>query len=254
MPYEAFIRRLAETSGEAILSHYGKQHLATELKADESPVTIADREAEGVMRSLIEKNFPDHGIIGEEYGTVRGESEYVWVLDPIDGTKSFISAVPLFGTLIGLLHQGKPVLGCIHQPVLRQLMIGNGKQTTLNGEPVHVRRCPSLTNATLLTTDPLNPARHQNGPAYDALCNQVRLVRTWGDCYGYLLLAAGWADIMLDPVMKPWDFLPLVPVVEGAGGRISDWKGNPASTQRAESTIACVPELHDAVVRALNPG
>lgn len=252
-PYLSFTRELAAASAEVILPLYGKRDVGLELKADESPVTIADRRAEEVMRSLIEKRFPDHGIVGEELGTVRGDAEFVWVLDPIDGTKSFITHVPLFGTLIGLLHAGKPVVGCINQPVLRQLVIGDGKTTTLNGSPVRIRPCRDVAHATLLTCDPVNPARYQNGEAFERLAKSVRLYRTWGDCYGYLLVATGWADLMVDPILNPWDLLPLVPVIRGAGGVITDWQGRPADHLGANSAIACSAEIHESVVSLLNP-
>ena len=238
---------------DIILPLYGKRDVGLELKADESPVTIADRRAEEVMRQLIEKRFPTHGIVGEEHGTVRGDAEFVWVLDPIDGTKSFITNVPLFGTLIGLLYQGRPLIGCIHQPVLRQLVIGDGASTTINGSPVRLRPCNDLSKATLLTCDPVYPERYQNGPAFDRLTRKARIFRTWGDCYGYLLVASGWADLMVDPIMNPWDLLPLVPVIRGAGGVITDWQGKPADHLGANSAIACAPELHAEVVKILNP-
>ena len=154
------------------------------------------------------------------------EAEHVWVLDPIDGTRSFAAAAPLFGTLIALLHHGQPVLGAIHQPVLRQLLVGDGRETTLNGRPVRVRATPRIEEATLLCSDVLTPAQHQDGGAFAALCRRARLLRTWGDCYGYLLLATGWADIMCDPIMNPWDVAALIPVVRGAGGVITDWQGH----------------------------
>src|SRR4030095_5246248 len=132
-PFMDFIRELAKLSAEEIVPRYRQKNLGVEAKADESPVTVADRRAEEVMRDLIHRRFPDHGIVGEEYGTERANADFVWVLDPIDGTKSFLTGVPLFGTLIGLLHEGRPRLGCIHQPVLGQLLIGDGHQQTLNG-------------------------------------------------------------------------------------------------------------------------
>ncbi|MFM7102664.1 MAG: histidinol-phosphatase, partial [Verrucomicrobiota bacterium] len=250
-PFHAFIRELAAASAEVILPYYGRREVGHELKADESPVTVADRRAEEVMRELIERRHPGHGIVGEEFGTVRADAEFVWVLDPIDGTKSFISAVPLFGTLIGLLHRGRPVLGCIHQPVLRQLVVGDGRTTTLNGVPVRVREGRRLEEASVLLTDPLHPARYQPGPGYEALSRRVQLVRTWGDCYGYLLVASGWADVMLDPVMNPWDLLPVVPVIEGAGGVITDWQGRPANHLGATSAVAAPPGVPSQVVAVL---
>ena len=252
-PYRDFLAELATASAEVILPYYGCRDVGLELKSDASPVTIADRRAEEVMRGLIERRYPDHGIVGEEFGTVRGDAEFVWVLDPIDGTKSFITAVPLFGTLIGLLHRGNPILGCIHQPVLRQLMVGDGVTTTLNGSPVRVREGVPLAEATVLFSDPTHAARYQDGPRFDELCGKARMARSWGDCYGYLLVAAGWADVMLDPIMNPWDLLPIVPIIRGAGGVVSDWQGGPADRMEARSCIAAAPGLH-AVVSAVLRG
>lgn len=254
-PFIAAVHELTRLSSAAILPHFGRPGVDVEQKADATPVTLADREAERVMREWIERQFPSHGIVGEEHGTVRPDAEFVWVLDPIDGTKSFITAVPLFTTLIGLLHQGRPVLGVIHQPVLNQLMIGNGQQTTLNGTPVRVRPARDLSAATLLMSDPLLPGRHQDPRGFDDLCQRVRLVRTFGDGYGYLLLASGWADLMMDPIMNAWDLLPLIPCMEGAGARITDWQGRPNRIGFGEaSAVACAPEIHAEVIRILNPG
>jgi myo-inositol-1(or 4)-monophosphatase len=248
--YRTLMVELAVESGAFIRPLFGHRGLVVEAKADQSPVTAADRGAEEMMRAQIKKRFPDHGIIGEELGTERADAEYVWVLDPIDGTKAFITGVPLWGTLIGLLHRGEPVLGCIHQPVLQQLMVGDGRSTTLNGRPAKVRPCTKFADATLLTSDVLNLGKYQNGAACDALVRQVKLYRTWADCYGYLLLASGQADICLDPIMNPWDIAALVPVIRGAGGVISDWNGGPAYP--ATSTVAAGPGLHPEVIRALS--
>ena len=250
-PYRTFLTELAVRSGDFIRPHFNNPALAVEIKSDASPVTVADQGAEQLLRDLITKKFPAHGIIGEEFGNLRPDAEFVWVLDPIDGTKSFITGVPLWGTLIALLHQGVPVLGAIHQPILNQLMIGDNTATTLNGRPVHVRPCNRIEDATLLTSDPYNPAKYQNGPAYDAVASRARLARTWGDCYGYFLLAAGQADAALDPIMNPWDIAALVPVVRGAGGIITDWQGG--SPYPAESTVAAGPGLHASLIKALNP-
>jgi len=248
-PYRSFLVELAERSGDFIRPLFGQLDLAVETKTDASPVTRADRGAEELMRAMIAKKFPAHGIIGEEFGSERADAEFVWVLDPVDGTKAFITGVPLWGTLIGLLHRGQPVLGCIHQPILRQLMLGDGATTTLNGHAVRCRNIARIEDATVLTSDPLNPAKYQNGAAYDQFIRRARLVRTWGDCYGYLLVASGWADISLDPIMNPWDIAALVPVIRGAGGIISDWHGGPAYP--AESTVAASPALHSQVIAAL---
>ncbi len=250
--YRSFLLELARRSGDFIRPHFGNPSLAVEFKSDQSPVTVADRGAEELMRGLIAKTFPAHGIIGEELGSDRPDAEWVWVLDPIDGTKSFVTGVPLWGTLIALLHYGEPVLGAIHQPILGQLMIGDGSVTTLNDRLVRCRATARLEDATVLTSDPLNPAKYQNGRAYDAAIARAKLVRTWGDCYGYLLVAAGWADLCLDPIMNPWDIAALVPILRGAGGVISDWQGGAAYP--ANSTIAAAtPALHAVAIAALNP-
>ncbi len=251
-PYRALLHELAEKSGDLIRPYFARPDLVVETKADQTPVTKADRGAEELMRRMIHASFPDHGVLGEEFGPENTGAEFVWVLDPIDGTRAFAAAAPLFGTLIALLHQGQPVLGAIHQPVLRQLLVGDGETTVLNGRRVRVRATPRLGEATLLCSDVLSPAQHQNGAAFDALARRVKLVRTWGDCYGYLLVATGWADIMCDPVMNPWDIAALIPVVRGAGGVITDWQGrDPVS---ARSIVAAIPGLHAQVIAALNPG
>jgi histidinol-phosphatase len=246
---------LAQRSGDLIRPYFGADAatLAVELKADETIVTRADREAEALMRQLIAKRFPEHGIIGEEYGAERADSEFVWSLDPIDGTISFASASPLFGTQIALLHSGEPVLGAINQPVLRQLCIGDGEVTTLNDRPVRVREGRPLSEATLLTTDILRVPEHHDAAAFETLMRGVKLVRTWGDCYGYLLLATGHADIMGDPgTHHPWDVYPLVPIILGAGGVITDWQGNDVLGLKSVLTTTS-PTLHREVIHRLNP-
>jgi myo-inositol-1(or 4)-monophosphatase len=242
---------LASASGELIRPLFGNPNVAVEVKADQSPVTLADRGAEELMRDLIHRRFPTHGFIGEEFGSERTDADFVWVLDPIDGTKSFITGVPLFATLIALLHEGQPVLGAIHQPILKQLVIGDGRTTTLNERPIRCRATTRIDESTLLTSDPLNPSKYQDGARYEALTRRARLVRTWGDAYGYLLVASGWADIAMDPIMNPWDIAALIPVIRGAGGVISDWQGN--EPYPAESTVAAAtPELHQQTIAALN--
>jgi len=247
-----FLRRLAAESGQVIAPYFGDPKLTVDAKSDRTPVTVADRLAEVRMRELIHEQFPGHGIIGEEFGTEREDAEFVWVLDPIDGTKAFVTGCPLFGTLIALLHQGEPVLGAIHQPILKQLCIGDGTSTTLNDEPVRMRSVANLSEATLLYTERGLIAEHQNLSRFEALEARCKIVRTWGDCYGYLLLAWGFADIMVDPVMKPWDFLPLVPIIRGAGGVISNWQGGDVLS--SASVVAAAPNLHSEVIATLNSG
>ena len=251
-PYRSFTAELAARSGEFIRPFFGRTDLAVEAKADASPVTAADRGAEELLRRLIAARFPSHGLLGEEYGAENTDAEFIWVLDPIDGTKSFITGVPLWGTLIALLHRGQPVLGCIHQPILGQLMIGDGATTTLNGQPVHTRATARIEDATLLTSDPFNRHPHDHNARFDTLIRRARLVRTWGDCYGYLLVAAGHADVMMDPIMNPWDIAALVPIIRGAGGAITDWHG--AAPYPADSIVASgSAALHAQILAALGP-
>jgi histidinol phosphatase-like enzyme (inositol monophosphatase family) len=249
--YRAFIAELAERSGDFIRPFFAQPNLVVETKADDSPVTIADRGAEELLRKLIAERYPQHGVIGEEFGSLNPQADFVWVLDPIDGTKSFTAACPLFGTLIALLHQGQPVLGVIHLPVLRQCLLGDNQSTTLNGRPVRARSTKRLADSTLLTSDTLNLAKYQNGPACDRVIARSKLFRTWGDCYGYGLVAGGWADVMLDPIMNPWDIAALIPVIRGAGGIITDWTGGDAV--KANSIVAAATkELHAEVIAELN--
>jgi myo-inositol-1(or 4)-monophosphatase len=258
-PYRQFIVELAEKSGDFIRPFFANPDLSVELKADDTPVTAADRGAEELMRRLIRGRFPSHGVVGEEFGPENAGAEFVWTLDPVDGTKAFASACPLFGTLIALSWRGSPVLGAIHQPVLRQLVVGDGRTTVLNpdpsgagGRPVRVRPCGRIEDATLLTSSLAPIAGPMSRPDFDALAGRARLFRTWGDCYGYLLVATGWADAMCDPIMNPWDIQALVPVIRGAGGVITDWRGGDPVT--ADSIVAAGPALHPLVIGALNPG
>jgi histidinol phosphatase-like enzyme (inositol monophosphatase family) len=250
-PYRVFMIELAGMSGAFIRPFYGQADLRVDLKADQSPVTAADRGAEELMREHIRRTFPGHGIIGEEFGPENAGADFTWVLDPIDGTKSFTATVPLFGTLIALLHEGQPVLGCIHQPILGQLLVGDGKTTTLNGAPVRTRTIKAVSEATLLTSDPSTLPKYPGGAGFQSLMGQARLARCWGDCYGYLLVATGKADVMYDPVMNLWDIAALVPVIRGAGGVITDSKGG--APYPSTSTVASAnAALHSRVLEALN--
>lgn len=249
--FKPFAQKLADISGKRIREIWREDDMGLEFKDDDTPVTRADREAEQLMRQLIQKEYPGHGIIAEEFGNVNEDAEFVWILDPIDGTKSFMSHVPLFGTLIGLLHQGEPVLGVINQPILEQCLIGDNLTTTLNGKPIKVRPQNKMERAILLTTDPNLFEMAEDVPGLRELLKTVYLRRTWGDCYGYLLVATGRADIMIDPILAEWDLLPLVPVVRGAGAMITDWRGIDPKRGNVSSAVAAHPYLHKEVIRAL---
>lgn len=247
--HKKFAKELAILSGKVIRSYF-RSKLKVDSKSDDSPVTIADKKAEELMRELIMKEFPSYGIIGEEFGEFNPEAEYKWVLDPIDGTKSFIAGTVTFGTLIALLHLGKPVLGVINQPVLNEFLLGDNQVTTLNDEEVKVRECNRLDEAWLLTTDHLLIEKYQDLKKFESLIRKVKVYRQWGDCYGYYLVATGYADIMLDPIMNIWDTAALVPVIKGAGGIITDYKGN--DPMKGNSIIAASQDIHSLVVREIN--
>ena len=220
----ALADQLAGTAG-AVIRRYFRQKIAVDDKADTSPVTIADREAETAMRALIEARFPADGIFGEEHGTVRADAEWVWVLDPIDGTKSFISGIPLFGTLIALLHAGRPVLGIIDQPVSRERWRGvAGETSTHNGVAIRTRPCPALAAATLFATSP-DMFQGADAAGFARLKAGAKLTRHGGDCYAYGLVASGFIDCVVEAGLKPYDYCALVPVIEGAGGIMTDWQG-----------------------------
>lgn len=232
-----FAGRLADEAG-AVALRYFRQPVPVETKADASPVTRADREAERAMRTLIEAAYPEDGIVGEEHGRERTGAGRQWVLDPIDGTRSFVTGVPLFGTLVALAVDGVPLVGVIDHPVTRERWIGvAGAPTTLNGAPVRTRACSALASATLSTTGD----EFLDGPGqYDAF-GRVRAkagaFRRVPDCYGYAMLASGFVDLVIEAGLKTWDLAALRPVVEGAGGVITDWLGRPLDLS-SDGTIA----------------
>ncbi len=244
-----FLNLLAKESS-IIIKKYFRTEFNIESKSDFSPVTIADKLAEEKMRELIQKEFPSHGIIGEEFGNENADAEYVWVLDPIDGTKSFISGALSFGTLIALLKNGKPILGVINHPILNEFLIGDNEKAFLNDNQVKIRNCNSISEATLLTTDHLNINKYQNKNGFEKLLTKVKLYRNWGDCYGYYLLATGFADIMIDPIMSVWDSIALIPIINGAGGKITDYQGNDPII--GNSIVASNKVIHSEVIRFLN--
>jgi histidinol-phosphatase len=220
----ALAAELADAAGAAIRPYF-RQPMAVDDKPDLTPVTAADRAAEQAMRELIEVRFPEHGIVGEEFGRIREDAEFVWVLDPIDGTKSFISGVPLFGTLIALTRAGNPMLGIIDQPVSRERWVGAaGRPTTLNGAGIRCRACPALGAASLFATSP-EMFRGPDAAAFARVSAAVKLTRFGADCYAYGMLAAGFVDVVLEASLKPYDFCAIIPIVEGAGGVATDWRG-----------------------------
>ena len=217
----------ADLAGAAIRPLF-RSALLVEAKGDASPVTEADRAAERAMRGLLRERFPAHGILGEEFGPERADAEWLWVLDPIDGTRAFVTGRPLFGTLVGLLHRGRPVLGLIDQPGIGERWIGMAGEPTrfrspLGGDP-RCRPCAGLVAAELSCTSP-DIFTTETRPGFERLRTAVRRVTWGGDCYAYGLLALGLVDVVVEAGMRPWDWAALVPVVEGAGGSLTGWNG-----------------------------
>ena len=226
--FAAFVDELAAVSGETIRPFF-RSALGVENKSRTGgfdPVTAADRAAEAAMRALINKSFPDHGVVGEEFGAERPNAEYVWVLDPIDGTKSFICGMPVWGTLIALTRRGEPIYGVMHQPFTREHFSGDGAAANYRGPAgnrvLQVRECAALKDAILVTTSPLlmNEADRSR---FGRVEKAVRLSRYGGDCYAYCVLAAGHVDLLIETDLKPHDVLALIPIIEGAGGIITTW-------------------------------
>lgn len=247
--FSAFAENLAKEAGQ-IIRPYFRKSIAIERKTDDSPVTIADKKAEEHMRAKIVKAFPDHGIIGEEFGNTNESAEFKWILDPIDGTKSFICGAQSFGTLIALTQNDSPVLGVFYQPILDELLVGDNFTTKLNGQTSMVRQCTEIEEAVLLTTDHLNVHKYQNDNGFNALVADVRLYRNWGDCYGYYLLCSGFADIMIDPIMNIWDMAALLPIIKGAGGAFASYSGG--DPLKDNSLVASNPVLLPKVLTILN--
>jgi histidinol-phosphatase len=214
-----------------ITLEYFQTGTVVERKADASPVTIADRRAEQKLRERIQRTFPDHGILGEEFGEVAGRTPYRWVLDPLDGTRSFIQGVPLYGVMMGLEYQGQPVLGVVHLPALGETVYAaKGSGCYWNGRRVHVSSVSTLADAVILATSVRSLCEEGRGSVFETLQEQTRLQRTWGDCYGHILVATGRAEVMLDPILQIWDCAALQPILEEAGGTFTDWQGTASHT------------------------
>ncbi len=241
-----FAVEIAREAGAITLQHFRRSDLQVERKADQSPVTVADRAAEELLRKRISERFPDDAILGEEHGSIAGTTGYQWILDPIDGTKSFIHGVPLYTTLIAVLQGSKPLLGVVYAPALAEMVYaahGEGCWYVAGADsapkPAKVSKIAKLNEALLVTTEIGSFSTRPNGDAlgtYLRLQDATRLARTWGDGYGYLMVATGRADVMIDPQMNLWDAAPLQTVIEEAGGRFFDWNGEP--TIHAGESIA----------------
>jgi histidinol-phosphatase len=254
--FAAFVDELATVSGDAILPFF-RTSLGVEDKNASGrfdPVTAADRAAEVAIRTLIREHFPAHGVVGEEYGNERTDAEYVWVIDPIDGTKSFISGMPAWGSLIALTRLGEPVYGMMHQPFIRERFTGDGQTARYRGpagdRALMVRACAQLQDAVLFTTSPLLMSA-EDRTAYGRVEAAVRLPRYGGDCYAYCMLAAGHVDLVIESGLKAHDIVALIPIVAGAGGIITGWDGGPA-TRGGRVVAAGDKRVHAAAMKLLN--
>jgi inositol-phosphate phosphatase/L-galactose 1-phosphate phosphatase/histidinol-phosphatase len=283
----SFVNHLADEAG-AIITRYYRTDFDVEAKGDESPVTVADRTVEAALRKIIEATRPEDGILGEEYGAKEGRSGYTWVLDPIDGTKSFTIGRPSFGTLIAYCKDDVPMLGAIDQPILKERWVGDGRLTTFNGKAVRARACKDLKLARLASTSPsqlvsgvsphpnlpplkvgkaLSPSpphslrgedlgggqQNSSDHLWQRLYKECNYMVWGGDCYSYGLLANGWLDGVVEQFLAPYDFAALVPVVKGAGGWMSDWQGNPLTLKSNGQTLAVGDVgLRDRVLKILS--
>lgn len=247
----SFAHELADAARPVACSYF-RRPLTVENKADASPVTIADRETERVLRELICARYPEHGIYGEEHGQERLDAPYTWVIDPIDGTRSFITGMPVFGTLLALLAGEQPLLGVIEVPALAERWVGaQGQPTRWNGAICTTSTCTRLEDAALFATG-FEMFAGDNRTRFDALSERVRLRRFGADCYAYGLLAAGFVDLVVEADLKPYDYLPLVAVVTGAGGCISDWQGRPLNLRSDGRVVAAAtPALHECALAQL---
>jgi histidinol phosphatase-like enzyme (inositol monophosphatase family) len=248
------LRELLDVAMEAAY-HAGKRTLAyfnagvtVDRKADSTPVTIADREAERLLRERIAAHFPDHAILGEEEGATEGNPEYRWVVDPIDGTKAFVAGVPLYGTLVGVEVKGRPSVGVIYLPALDDMIAAaDGLGCTWNGRPCRVSPVERLSDSLVVTSSIIRC--QERSDAFDRLTAATRQQRTWGDAFGYALVATGRAEVMLDPALSPWDVGPMIPILREAGGRFTDWRGE--ETIHGRDGFAASAVLHPRVLDIL---
>lgn len=236
-----------------VIQRYFRTRLAVDAKGDASPVTIADREAESLMRQMISARFPDHGIRGEEFGAYQTDAEWVWVLDPIDGTKSFVSGSLAFGSQIALLHRARPVLGIIDQPITKERWLGQaGQGTVLNGTAIQCSDTKQIADAVVYTSA-LDHFDADSRQRFSNLAGKARYYRTSHDCYAAGLLALGTVDLLLEGNVHDYDILPQMPIIQGAGGIVTDWAGQPLADARQFKTVlmAANQQLHMAALELL---
>ncbi len=240
----------AQEAGAVTLQHFGAV-LDSDTKGDGTPVTVTDRAAETLLRERIGREYPHHGILGEEFGEANPGAAVRWIVDPIDGTRSFVRGIPIYGVLIGVEVEGAPSVGVAHFPALRDTVgaaLGHG--CLWNGRPTRVSRVQRLSDAAALTTDPIELLEGPVARGWETLVRECSLARTWGDCYGHSLVATGRAEIMIDPILHPWDAAPFVPILEEAGGRFTDLEGK--ARVDGGSGISTNGLLHDRILELLN--
>jgi histidinol-phosphatase len=248
-PYQEELQLALHMASEAaqVIRRHFRTGLQVETKRDNSPVTLADRGAEEVIRDLMRKHTPDYGIIGEEFGNQAGSSEREWVIDPIDGTKAFIHGVPLFGTMLALLEKGKAVLGVIQLPALGHILHATaGGGAWVDGQPARVSQVPTLEDALILDGSSTTMERLGHGSAWGELRRRAKLHRGWGDCYGHFLVATGGAELMADPIVEIWDIAALQVILPEAGGRFTSFAGHDSITER--TAITSNGRFHDPIV------
>lgn len=234
----AFASALADEAGK-IVTRYFRTDFAIDTKANETPVTIADRAVEEALRKMIEEHHPDDGILGEEFGPKESKSGYTWVLDPIDGTKSFTIGRPSFGTLIAYCKDWTPVLGVIDQPILKERWIGDSQTTTFNGQKVTTANCTNIKEARIASTSPAQLTQQAGEQMlWQKIYQEGRYMIWGGDCYSYGLLANGWLDAVVETMLAPYDYAALTPIVNGAGGWMGDWNGKPLTLKSDGHTLA----------------
>lgn len=237
----------AYQAGKLTLGYFRTENFRVETKENDSPVTVADRNAENRIRQIIRESFPDHTIVGEEHGEDFGSVPIRWIIDPIDGTKSFIHGIPLYGTMIGIEVEDQACVGVVYMPGLDEMYYATqGGGSFLNGRRIWASQKDQMSEALLLST---SEKRLRETPEYLELCRRTKLQRTWGDCYGHMLVASGRAEIMLDPGMAVWDCAPLKVIIEEAGGIFTDWSGN--ATIHGGSAISTNAPLRDEVMEVL---
>lgn len=250
----SFAESLADAAADAIRPHFRTQmSIEDKGKLQFDPVTVADKAAERTMRNLIMDRYPEHGILGEEEGNVVGSSPFTWVLDPIDGTRAFITGLPLWGTLIGLNDGDRPILGVMNQPFTGERFIGTPQGAWGNRTPLSTRQCTELANAIVMCTTPQMFSTDAQREAFGQVASNAKLLRYGGDCYAYCMLASGYVDAIVEADLKPYDVQALIPIIEGAGGVITTWEG--LSAQNGGTVVACGDRvLHRQLVEILRKG